>query len=107
MKFKYKDFIITVKEDGLFYCNVNGSSVQTSTLVAAQHTIDSIIDSYYTITLEDYNIVLAKLDRREKAWVKDLVEALSYHYDNCYCELGDTATFNNHKLYQFFLMKNK
>lgn len=107
MKFKYRNFTITIQEDGLFHCDVNGTPVYTSTLIDAEHRIDTIMDSYYTMTLEDYNKVLAKLNSKEQAWVKDLVEALSYHYNSNYCELGDTAIFNNRRLYQFFLMKNK
>jgi hypothetical protein len=96
MKWNYKRIIIRVNNEGLFYCLCNGVEVNEFTLQEVKKTIDTLTEKYYNFTEKDIQSMLKKLDNREKDFVNSLLQELSCHWDNAYCEIGitDNMLFN-------------
>lgn len=94
MKWNYKNVEVTIDEDdGLFYFKIEGKEYFEESLAKAYKIISEKRSEYYNITERDLKNLYAKLDSREKDFVKAMIEELDRHDGNPYCELGLTDKF--------------
>ena len=93
MEWTYKSVIIRVETDGKFYFSLNGKVNIESTLAAAKHRIDELLEDYYTFNDKDIDKLCKKLDKREAEFVRALIEELKNHINNAYCEIGISDDF--------------
>lgn len=94
MKWNYKNVEVTIDEDdGLFYFEIEGKKYKKESLAEAFKIISKEREVYYNITERDLKTLYAKLDGREKDFVRALIEELDRHDCNPYCELGITEEF--------------
>lgn len=90
MNWNYKNVIIEIEEDGKFYFSINGKTEKVDSLEIAKSLINVSLKKYYTFSLEDIDKLCKKLDKRESEFVKSLIDELSRHSCNAYCEMGIT-----------------
>ena len=94
MKWNYKNVEVTIDEDdGLFYFEIGGKEYSEESLNKAKEIIDEERIEYYNITKKDLDKLYAKLDSREKDFVRALMEELDRHDCNAYCQIGITDEF--------------
>ena len=95
MNWTYKNIVIEVNpENGRFGFTLPGHKYEEwPSLDNAKEVIDRALKDYYTIKKEDIKKLLGKLDKREKEFVKALIEEIKKHEFNAYCELGVEMDF--------------
>ena len=94
MKWNYRDVEVTISEDGFFCFKIEDEEHNVESLSKAFEIIETYKNrEYYNITREDLENLYKKLDDREKAFVRALIEELDRHDENPYCELGITDKF--------------
>jgi hypothetical protein len=90
MKWNYKNVIIEIKSDGKFYFSINGKTEKADSLEKAESVIDLSLKDYYTFNEKDIDKLCKKLDKRESEFVRSLIDELSRHRCNAYCDMGIT-----------------
>ena len=90
MNWNYKNVIIEIGEDGKFYFSINGKTEKADSLEIAKSLIKLSLKEYYTFSKKDIDKLCKKLDNRESEFVKSLIDELSRHSCNAYCEMGIT-----------------
>lgn len=88
MNWNYKNVIIEVENDGRFYFSINGKTEKADSLETAKSLINRLLKDYYTFSEKDIDKLCKKLDKRESEFVRSLMDELSRHSCNAYCEMG-------------------
>lgn len=85
---KYKGIVIMLNKEGNFSFAINNEKRIYSSLNGAKAEIDNVFKENYTFSKNDLENLFRKCSQKEKAFLNALIEELSFHYNNSYCELG-------------------
>lgn len=85
---KYKGIIITLNKEGEFFFFIKSNKRVYSSLSGAKVEIDNILKEDYTFSKKWFRKSFKKCSQKEKDFLNVLIEEISIHYNNPYCELG-------------------
>lgn len=88
MKWIHRNIEIEVNQSGKFNFKCCDTEYSVNSLDEAKEIIDDKTESYYFIDKEFYLNMRNKLDDREVMFLDQLIEELSCHQFNAYCQLG-------------------